>query len=399
MTDRLPPSAWANRSSSRRGFLGGCGVCAAALFGGLGLPSREAAAASRRVGGEVSRGLVVPHLSEWYTAMDDKRVQCTLCPHGCVVPDGGRGRCEVRENREGKYYSMVYGNPCAVNNDPVEKKPFFHVLPATLSFSIATAGCNLDCKFCQNWEISQTTPEQSFNYDLPPEKVVEMALEYGSKSIASTYVEPTIFLEYMLDVGKEARRHGILNVMHSNGFIERAPLEALIPYLDAACIDLKGASEAYYHDMTGGRMAPVLATLKRLEEHGVHTETVTLMVPGRNDSEADLRRMCRWVRDELGEDTPMHFSRFHPMYKLTNLSPTPVETLEMARSIAMEEGIQYAYIGNVPGNDGANTYCPSCKKIVLRRVRYETEIVALENGRCTHCDHAIPGIWTEPHAQ
>ncbi len=393
MSDRIPSSAWANKKASRRGFLGGCALCAAALAGGVGLPSRQAAAASRRVGGSVSYGLVEPHLSTWYTPMEGNLVQCTLCPRGCVVPDGGRGMCEVRENQGGKYYSMVYGNPCAVNNDPIEKKPFFHVLPATLSFSIATAGCNLDCKFCQNWEISQTVPEKSYNYDLPPEKVVEMALHYESRSIASTYVEPTIFFEYMLAVGKEARRQGILNVMHSNGFIAREPLDALIPHLDAACIDLKGASETYYQDMTGGRMAPVLATLKRLVEAGVHTETVTLVIPGRNDSEADLRRMCRWVRDELGEDTPMHFSRFHPMYKLNNVAPTPVETLELARSIAMDVGLHYAYIGNVPGNDGANTYCPSCGEIVMRRMTYETEKVALENGRCTHCDHAIPGIW------
>ncbi len=393
MSDRIPSSAWANTKASRRGFLGGCAVCAAAVVGGIGLPSRRAAAASRRVGGSVQYGLAEAHPSQWYKPMESNLVQCTLCPRGCVVPDGGRGACEVRENRGGKYYSMVYGNPCAVNNDPIEKKPFFHVLPTTLSFSIATAGCNLDCKFCQNWEISQTTPERSYNFDLPPQKVVEMALEYGSKSIAHTYVEPTIFFEYMLDVGKEAKKHGILNVMHSNGFIEREPLDALIPYLDAACIDLKGASEAYYQDMTGGRMAPVLATLIRLKEAGVHVETVTLMIPGRNDSEADLRRMSRWVVDALGPDTPMHFSRFHPMYKLTNLSPTPVETLELARSVALDEGVQFAYIGNVPGNDGENTYCPSCSKVVMRRMGYDTTVVALENGRCTHCDHAIPGVW------
>jgi len=394
MTDRLPPIP-SPGDPSRRGFLAGCGACAmAALAASAGLlPAGRARAAN------VSRGLAVPHLSPWYVPMAEGLIQCTLCPRACVVPDGKRGHCDVRENRGGQYYSMVYGNPCAVHADPIEKKPFFHVLPATASFSIATAGCNLDCKFCQNWEISQTVPELTFNYDLPPDQVAAMAVENDCASIASTYVEPTIFAEYMIDTGKEARKRGLLNVMHSNGYISREPLDALIPYLDAACIDLKGITEEYYSTMTGGRLAPVQDALRRMREAGVHIETVTLLVPGYNDSPEQLRDLCEWVRDDLGADTPMHFSRFHPLYKLTNLRPTPVETLELAHSIAREVGIRYPYIGNVPGNDAENTTCPGCSELLIRRLGYRTEVVALADGKCSHCNHPIPGIWLQPTAQ
>jgi pyruvate formate lyase activating enzyme len=398
MTDRLPPSAWSSRKPDRRRFLAGCGVCGLGLLGlGAGLataPPRRARAA----GISLTRGLAEPHLSPWFESMDGNLVQCTLCPRACVVPDGQRGQCEVRENRGGRYYSMVYGNPCAVNNDPIEKKPFFHVLPASLSFSIATAGCNFDCKFCQNWEISQTVPEATSNYALSPRQVVEQAIKYKAKSVASTYVEPTIFLEYMLDIGKQCRKQGLLNVMHSNGYVQREPLEALIPHLDAACVDLKGITEAYYGDMTTGRLAPVQDTLRTLVRWGVHTETVTLMIPGHNDDPAELRALAEWVRDYMGVDTPMHFTRFHPTYKLQNLSPTPVETLELAVAIARDVGMRYVYMGNVPGNDNQNTTCPHCDAVLIRRVQYESAVEQLRDGRCARCNEAIPGIWTKSTA-
>jgi len=391
MTDPLPRRARPRLRPTRRGFLLGCGACAA----GLALTGRRSAGAATF---NVTRGHVEPHLSPWYEPMDGGLVQCTLCPRHCVVADGRRGHCDVRENRGGRYYSMVYGNPCAVHDDPIEKKPFFHVLPATKSFSIATAGCNLDCRFCQNWEISQTVPEATSNYALSPADVVALALEGGSKSIASTYVEPTIFLEYMLDIGKLARKHGLLNMMHSNGFVAREPLEALIPYLDAACIDLKGITEAYYGDMTGGQLAPVQETLRTLVRWGVHTETVTLVVPGHNDDPGDLRALSQWVYDYMGADTPMHFSRFHPTYKLDNLSPTPVETLETAVALARDVGMRYVYMGNVRGNDDENTTCPSCGAMLLRRNGYRTTVEQLRDGRCAQCDEAIPGIWSQPTA-
>ena len=391
MSDRIPPRTWASEQPSRRGFLAGCASCAAALGIGGGLVSalpRRASASS------ITHGLVKPHRSPWFEAMGDGLIQCTLCPRTCVVPDGKRGHCDVRENRGGEYYSLVYGNPCAVHADPIEKKPFFHVLPATRSFSIATAGCNLDCKFCQNWEISQTTPELTFNYDLPPEKIVELAVEYDCATIASTYVEPTIFFEYMLDIAKLASERGVRKVMHSNGFIAEAPQRALMEHLAAACIDLKGITEDYYRDMTGGRLAPVQEALRRFREGGTHLELVNLVVPTHNDGDDALRRLCDWVAEDLGPDTPVHFSRFVPLYKLTNLPPTPVETLERAHAIAKEAGLRYPYLGNVPGNDAENTFCPSCGELLIRRVGYTTEVVALVDGRCGSCNAQVPGIWS-----
>jgi pyruvate formate lyase activating enzyme len=309
------------------------------------------------------------------------------------VERGERGACRVRENVDGKYYSLVYGNPCAVHVDPIEKKPFFHVLPATPSFSIATAGCNLHCKFCQNWEISQASPDDTYNHDLPPEEVVKQAIQYRCRSIASTYVEPTIFMEYMLDIGRLAREQKILKVIHSNGFINPAPLKDLCRVLDAACIDLKGFTDEFYRDIAGGSLHPVLNTLKQLKEERVHTELVNLIIPTRNDSMDGIRSMCRWIREELGADVPIHFSRFYPLYKLKSLPPTPVATLEAAWKTALDEGLHYVYIGNVPGHPAENTTCPSCKKTVIERKGYQVQKVGLQGGQCPFCRHPIRGIW------
>lgn len=278
-------------------------------------------------------------LSPYFSPLENGVIRCKLCPHGCEVAPGNRGICEVRENIEGKYYSLVYGNPCALHIDPIEKKPLFHVLPATKSFSLATAGCNFDCKFCQNWEISQARPENTYNYALSPAQIVQIALHYHCPSIASTYVEPTIFHEYMLDIARMAKQNGLLKVMHSNGFINEKPLQDLCRYLGAACIDLKAFTEDYYRQVAAGSLQPVLDTLKRLKRYGVHTEIVNLVVPGKNDDSAEIGAMSRWIRDEPGPDTPLHFSRFYPRYQLKSLPPTPLKTLEQARATAMEAGL------------------------------------------------------------
>jgi pyruvate formate lyase activating enzyme len=309
------------------------------------------------------------------------------------VADGQRGFCRVRENRGGKYYSLVYGNPCAVHVDPVEKKPFYHLLPTSTSFSIATAGCNFRCKFCQNWEISQTTPDETYNLEFPPEKVVASAKRAGSRTIAYTYVEPTIFFEYMLDTARMAKKEGILNVYHSNGFINPAPLKEICQFLDAANIDLKGFTEEYYSGMSEGRLAPVLQTLKTLRKEGVHLEITNLVVPTQNDSVETVRQMCVWIKSELGADTPLHFSRFYPLYKLRNLPPTPVSTLEKNRQIAMEAGLEYVYIGNVPGHEGERTFCPRCKKLLIFRQGYSIGEVNVLKGKCKFCGKPIAGIW------
>jgi len=379
------------REISRREFLIQCGRCAMFTAGAdtllwLAKPSQAGAQ-------NIEKGFLNRKLSSYFTQLEGKKIRCELCPHQCEVAPGERGHCNVRENIDGKYYSLVYGNPCAVHADPIEKKPFFHVLPATGSFSIATAGCNLNCKFCQNWEISQARPDDTHNYDLPPEKVVEYAVKYKCHSIASTYVEPTIFFEYMTDIGRLARKQGILNVMHSSGYISHAPLEELCDHLDAACIDLKGFTEEYYKNMVGGSLKPVLETLKYLKKRGIHTEIVNLMVPGYNDNMEHVRQMCQWIKKELGSDVPLHFSRFHPQYKLKSLPPTPVGTLDQARNTALTEGLQFVYVGNVPGHEGEHTYCPKCKKIIIQRIGYQIESLHLKDGLCEYCGEAIPGIW------
>ena len=338
-------------------------------------------------------GFVEPREASYWEPLDDGWVRCRLCPRECVVPPGGRGHCEVRENRGGVYYTLTYGNPCAIHVDPIEKKPFYHFLPTTTAFSVATAGCNLDCKFCQNWQISQARPEELSNYRLPPAALVESAIRHGCRSIAYTYSEPTIFYEYMYDCAKIAHERGLRNVYHSNGFISERPLRELCEYLDAADIDLKGFTEEYYSEMTGGSLAPVLRSLAILKEEGVHLEITTLIVPGRNDDPESIAAMCGWIRENLGPDVPLHFSRFHPQHKLSDLPPTPIETLEAARGIALEEGLRYVYIGNVPGHEANSTYCPNCGSEVIHRIGYSVNTSGLASGACCACGTPIPGVW------
>ncbi len=343
--------------------------------------------------GDGSDGFVEPREAMYWEPLEDGAVRCALCPRRCVVPEGGRGFCGVRENRGGTYYTLTYGNPCAVHVDPIEKKPFYHYLPTTTAFSIAVAGCNLDCRFCQNWHISQSRPEQTFNYELAPEHLVELAARSGSASIAYTYSEPTIFYEYMLDCARAAHQRGLRNVYHSNGFIEEEPLRELCRYLDAANIDLKGFSEEYYREMTGGSLAPVLRSLEVLSDERIHLELTTLIVPGGNDDPEELRAMCAWIRDHLGPDVPLHLSRFHPQYQLTDVAPTPVETLELARRIASEEGLRYVYIGNVPGHEANSTYCPSCGELLIHRIGYAVDVLGMSDGACSSCGAAVDGVW------
>ena len=376
---------------SRRDFLQQLGGGTLVWIGTGMLPCLAAQASAASPG--LKKGLITRKLSPYFTPIGDNTIRCDLCPHRCEVSAGQRGFCEVRENIDGRYYSLVYANPCAVHVDPIEKKPFFHVLPASRSFSIATAGCNFDCKFCQNWEISQARPENTFNYDLPPTAVIRLARQYHCQSIASTYVEPTIFIEYMLDIARQADSTGLLKVIHSNGFINRKPLNDLCRHLDAACIDLKGFSETYYRNMTGGSLKPVLNTLVHLKTRRIHTEIVTLIIPGKNDDPDDLKAMCRWIRNELGSETPLHFSRFYPQYKLRGIHPTPVGTLENARRIAMDEGLVFVYIGNVANHPAEHTYCPRCRNVLIKRIGYQVDAAGIDNGRCRFCGRQIPGIW------
>jgi pyruvate formate lyase activating enzyme len=329
----------------------------------------------------------------FYEKLDNKAVQCHLCPRQCFVPQGKRGFCGVRENRDGVLYALSYSKAVAIHVDPIEKKPLFHFLPGTNAFSIATAGCNLRCKFCQNWEISQVKPEEINYVYLEPADLVKKAKESGSRTIAYTYTEPTIFYEYMFQTAKLAKAQGIRNIMHSCGYINEAPLRQLAKYLDAANIDLKGFTDKYYSEMSEATLEPVLKSLKILKEEGVHLEITNLILSGYNDDPQTIKKMCLWIRDNLGSDTPLHFSRFFPMYKLTSLNPTPVATLENARQIALDCGLKYVYIGNVGGHPGENTYCPRCKRIVIERRGYFILQNNIIEGKCKFCAERISGVW------
>jgi len=340
----------------------------------------------------------IPILKEamFYDSLEEMRVQCKLCPWECEVADQERGTCGVRENREGKYYTLVHSQPCAAHIDPIEKKPLFHYLPGSSAFSIATAGCNIECKFCQNWDIAQVRPEQVRAYYLPPEAVTEVSLKNSCKTIAYTYSEPVIFYEYMYDSAVHARQYGIGSVIISNGFINKEPLEQLCQQLTGVKIDLKAFTEKFYQETCRGELKPVLETLETLRDLGIWYEIVVLLVPTLNDSQQEIQEMSRWIYKELGEGVPVHFSRFHPMYKIKNLPPTPVKTIEMARNIAMDAGLHYVYVGNVPGHKGESTYCPNCGEVVVKRIGYRILKVDInDTGFCTHCQNRIPGVWSE----
>jgi pyruvate formate lyase activating enzyme len=366
---------------------GGCALCLAGVWGRP-LP------AGADQGGMPTLGLIRESPAAWFTPLGNKAVQCDLCPKSCRISRGSRGFCRVRENRDGRLVSLVYGNPCAFHLDPVEKNPFFHVLPGSASLAVATAGCNFSCKFCQTWEISQAGPEEVFSFDISPGLVIKRAREMEAQSVAYTFVEPVVYYEYMRSVGRLAAEAGLLSLIHSNGFINPEPLSDLIPFLHAANIDLKSIDDAFYRDLCGGSLEPVLAAMKQLRASGVHLEITNLVVPTRNDDMDRIKAMCGWIRDELGPDTPLHFWRFYPLYKLRNLPPTPVAVLERARQTAQAEGLQYVYIGNIPGHEGENTFCPVCKKVVIRRTGYMVGEMHLSGGKCDFCGHRIPGVWS-----
>jgi pyruvate formate lyase activating enzyme len=320
-------------------------------------------------------------------------VQCELCPTECVLENYQVGGCRSRINKDGALYSLVYGKPCAVAVDPIEKKPFYHFLPATKAFSIATAGCVLGCKFCQNWQISQANPEDVDTHDLPPADVVRQAAFYNCRSITYTYTEPTVFYEYMLDTALIARQFGIRNTMHSCGYINEKPLRRLAKLLDAADVDLKAFTEDFYSRICGGRLKPVLDALVVLRQEKVWLEITNLVIPTLNDDPKKIREMCSWIVKELGPDVPVHFSRFFPHYKLKDLPPTPPETLTDARKIAMDAGARYAYIGNMR-TEAENTYCHQCRKLVIERIGYFVKQVNMTNGKCRFCGTAMPGVWS-----
>jgi len=321
-------------------------------------------------------------------------VRCQICPNECTIKDGAAGDCRNRMNINGKLYSIAYGNPCTVNIDPVEKKPLFHFLPSSYAYSIATAGCNLACLNCQNWTISQSSPLDTRNIDLMPQAVIDGAVKNSCRSVAYTYSEPVTFYEYTYDTCRIAKSRGIKNILVSAGYINDGPLREFARNIDAANIDLKSFSEDTYLKLNGGSLKTVLNTLMVLKEMNVWLEITNLVIPSWTDDLNMIDRMCKWLAGNGFEDYPLHFSRFHPQYKLTRLPPTPVSTLEKARDIALASGLKFVYIGNISGSEAANTYCPKCKKKVVERKGFAIISNSIKAGRCSFCGEIIPGVWS-----
>lgn len=320
-------------------------------------------------------------------------VKCELCPNQCELDNGERGICKVRENSGGILYTLVYARIASMHIDPIEKKPLNHFLPGSMALSVATAGCNLSCKFCQNWQLSQSRPEDLQSEKIMPAELADRAKETKSPVIAFTYNEPTVQYEYIIDTSREARKQGIRSIIISNGYINPEASKELVKNLDAVKIDFKGFTENFYRNICGGSLKPVMKNLETVYASGKWLETVTLVIPGLNDSPEDIRKMTRWVKTNLSPDVPMHFTSFHSTYLIKNLPPTPVKTLERCYEIARSEGIRYPYVGNIPGHKWENTYCHKCGALIVSRSGFFSVKNRIKNGKCFQCGTIIPGRW------
>jgi len=320
-------------------------------------------------------------------------IMCRICPNECVLKEGELSKCNNRKVIRSKLYTLAYGNPCSVNIDPVEKKPLYHFLPGSRAYSIATAGCNLVCLNCQNWTISQTSPDKTRNYSLPPDKVVSEAGAKMCSSIAYTYSEPVTFYEYAYDTASLAKKAGIKNIFKSNGYIYPEPLKKMCTVIDGANIDLKAFTESTYLKLSGGKLQPVLDTLKIYLDSGVWLEITNLVVPSWTDKSEEIYKMCKWLSENGFKKVPIHFSRFYPTYKLEQLPPTPVDILNKAVQIASSEGLNYVYTGNVPGSEISDTKCPKCRTVIIVRQGFRVTENRLKNGNCPSCGTSIDGVW------
>ncbi|MGQ9485128.1 MAG: AmmeMemoRadiSam system radical SAM enzyme [Desulfosoma sp.] len=334
------------------------------------------------------------HEARFYTPEKEQAVRCHLCAHRCLIRLEKTGICGVRRNHEGRLESLVYGKLIATHVDPIEKKPLFHFLPGSLSYSIATVGCNFRCLFCQNADISQAPRDQGavFGRDFSPHAVVQDALKTRCATVSYTYTEPTIFMEFAMDVGIEARKAGLKNVFVSNGYMTpEAMQKAAETFLDAANVDLKAFRDRFYKEMCGARLEPVLETLRGMKRLGIWLEVTTLLIPGLNDDPQELKELAEFLVS-LGPETPWHVSRFHPTYRLTDRPPTPVATLRQAREIGLKAGLHYVYTGNVPGDEGENTYCPQCGAVIFKRHGFSTKPQGILRGICEACGARIHGV-------
>lgn len=331
--------------------------------------------------------------ARYYEKLPDGRISCILCPRECILKDGQVGTCRVRKNKGGKLKALTYSKPCSVNIDPIEKKPLFHFQPGTQSLSVATVGCSLRCVFCQNWAISQAEPEDVRTLNLTPEDMVSLAKKRKCPSISYTYTEPTVFFEYMYDSAWLAKENGIKNVWVTCGYINPDPLDELCTVLDGANVDIKGFHNKTYRWIAGAKIDPILETIKTLKKKGVWLEMGYLVIPTVNDSDEEIDDMLKWFVENLGLDVPLHFLRFFPQHKLTNLPPTPIATLEKIYNKAKRAGVNYVYLGNVPGHKANHTYCPKCDKMIIKRKGYFLKELNMKDGKCTFCGHKIPGVW------
>ena len=390
MPEKNTPDSGLSRLEFLKAGAGGiCALCLASAFGCI-----QGRSAQKTPSSQVAqKGFIRPMRSPWFSELDNARVRCELCPKRCELAEGERATCRARVNRDGVGYTLTYGNPALIQEDPVERQPFFHVMPGTRTLSIATAGCNLECKFCEAWDIALVAPEEVHAYDMPPETVVAHARATNVRSISYAFSEPVIFYEYMAAVATLAKEAGLLNLIHTAGYIQPEPLKELSGKLDAANVDLKSFDPAFYREVVGGELEPVLGTLKLLRDAGVHIEITNIVIPTLNDDMEKISEMCKWIVNELGTGVPVHFARFYPLYRLSNLPQTPVSTLDKARHTALDAGLEFVYIARVTGHEGENTFCPGCGETVIKRVGFVIDEIHLENGKCKHCGSDIPGRW------
>jgi pyruvate formate lyase activating enzyme len=373
---------------SRRQLLkaGACGICALCL-------ARAGVSLVQPASAGSTLGMVRPRPAAWFEPAENGRLRCGLCPWQCELADGQTGRCRVRRNHNGQGETLAHSNPVLVQEEPLERLPFFHVLPGSRTLALSTAGCNLHCKFCEVWDMALVDPHEVHAYDMPPAEVINQARMARLPSISYAFGEPVVFYEYMVEVAERARADGLLNLMHTAAFIQPGPLDRLIELMDAVNVDLKAFDPDFYREVVGGEMQPVLDALVRCRRAGLHIEITNVLVPGLNDNMDSMARMCRWIRDELGPDTPLHLARFYPLYKLTNLPQTPVSVLDRARQTAIDNGLNHVYIGRVTGHEAENTFCPGCNSQIISRIGFMVDRVDLDNGHCASCGHPIPGRW------
>lgn len=324
-----------------------------------------------------------------YDELPGNKVKCNVCSHRCTIAEDKTGICRTRKNIKGRIHTLIYNTVSSEAVDPIEKKPLYHFLPGTFSYSLGTIGCNFRCLHCQNWNISQVSLEEAQTKEITPEEAIRRAIASGSKSISWTYNEPAIWHEYTYDSAVLAKKAGLKTIYVTNGYITPEALRRMAPYLDAYRVDIKSFSDEFYKKVCGARLAPVLESTKLAKELGMHVETITLVIPGRNDSKEELAQIAKWVHDNLGEDTPMHFTRFHPMHKMDNVAPTPLSTLEMAHSIAKKEGMRFVYLGNVGGHKYENTFCPRCDSLLIDRAGFRVGEVRVKDGKCGRCGEGI----------